>query len=119
MIVQLIVFTAAALILFVLRSYDLTAGLCVLALALSAVAGGGPLFGTEGQIPLVGWVLTVFSWLASPFAFPVIALAIFYFPTRSPLLGRYPMLHAVPLLAAAPMILPAFAPASFWSASRR
>ena len=113
MIVQLIVFTAAALILFLLRSYDLTAGLCVLALALSAVAGGGPLFGTEGQIPLVGWVLTVFSWLASPFAFPVIALAIFYFPTRSPLLGRYPMLHAVPLLAAAPMILPAFATSLF------
>jgi predicted Ser/Thr protein kinase/GAF domain-containing protein len=113
MIVQLIVFTAAALVLFALRSYDLTASLCVLALALSAVAGGGPLFGTEGHIPLVGSVLTVFSWLASPFAFPVIALAILHFPTRSPLLGRYPILQAVPLLAAAPMILPALGTSLF------
>src|SRR5262245_34359257 len=88
-----LVFIAGALVLFVLRSYDLTAGLCVLALTLSAVAGGGPLFGSEGHIPLVGSILTIFSWLASPFAFPVIALAILYFPARSPLLTRYPALH--------------------------
>src|SRR4029077_7607363 len=43
MIVQVIVFTGAAIILFILRSRDVTASLSVLALALSAVAGGGPL----------------------------------------------------------------------------
>ncbi len=42
-----VVFTGAALVLLLLRSYDLTAGLCVLALAFSGVGGGGPLLGAE------------------------------------------------------------------------
>jgi tRNA A-37 threonylcarbamoyl transferase component Bud32 len=107
MIVQVIVFTMAAIVLFVLRSNDLTAALCVLALALSAVAGGGPLFGIETNIPLGGVLLTIFAWLAAPLAFPIIALAIFYFPSRSPLLTRYPSLHWLPFLLAAPMLIPA------------
>jgi hypothetical protein len=106
MIVQTVVFVAAAAILLLLRRYDLTAGLCVLALAFSAVAGGGPLFGAEYRIPL-GRVLTVFTWLATPLAFPTIALAILYFPSRSRLLDRYPWLHAVPVVAAVPLIVPA------------
>ncbi|HXW08354.1 MAG TPA: protein kinase [Vicinamibacterales bacterium] len=105
-LVQTAVFTGAALVLLLLRSHDLTAGLCVLALALSGVAAGGPLLGGEASIPL-GRVLTVFAWIASPLAFPVIALAIFYFPARSPLLVRHPWIHVVPPLAAAAMILPA------------
>ena len=105
MIVQIVVFTGCALALLVLRSNDLTAALSILALALSAVGGSGPLLGVEHTIPLgVGHVLTIFAWLASPLAFPIIALAILYFPTRAPLLGRYPALHALPFLAAAPMI---------------
>jgi len=107
MIVQMSVFTGAALLLLLMRSYDLTAGLCVLALAFSAVGGGGPLLGAEPEIPLVQPVLTVFSWIASPLAFPSIALAILYFPTRSRLLDRHPWLHAVPLVAAAPLLGPA------------
>jgi hypothetical protein len=107
MIVQTTVFTAAALLLLLMRGYDLTAGLCVLALAFSAVGGGGPLLGSEPDIPGVRFVLTLFSWIASPLAFPAIALAILYFPTRSRLLDAYPWLHAVPLLAAAPLVLPA------------
>jgi eukaryotic-like serine/threonine-protein kinase len=106
MIVQMSVFTGAALLLLLMRSYDLTAGLCVLALAFSAVGGGGPLLGAESRTPL-GPVLTVFAWIASPLAFPSIALAILYFPTRSRLLDRYPWLHLVPLLAAAPLLGPA------------
>ena len=107
MIVQTIVFTGAALVLLVLRSYDLTAGLCVLALAFSAVAGGGPLLGAEQAISPASPLLTVFAWLAGPLAFPSIALAILYFPTRSPLLDRFGWLHAVPLLAAVPLVVPA------------
>jgi GAF domain-containing protein len=107
MIVQAVVFTGAALLLLLMRSYDLTAGLCVLALAFSAVGGGGPLLGAEPRIPVVQPVLTVFAWIASPLAFPSIALAILYFPTRSQLLDRHPWLHAVPLLAAAPLLGPA------------
>src|ERR1041385_5116491 len=52
MTIQVIVFTGAAILLFVLRSRDLTAALSVLALALSAAAGGGPLRGAEFALPL-------------------------------------------------------------------
>jgi tRNA A-37 threonylcarbamoyl transferase component Bud32/GAF domain-containing protein len=107
MIVQTIVFTGAALVLLVLRSYDPTAGLCVLALAFSAVAGGGPLLGAERAISPASALLTVFAWVGGPLAFPSIALAILYFPTRSPLLDRFGWLHAVPLLAAVPLVVPA------------
>jgi hypothetical protein len=108
MIVQMSVFTGAAVLLLLMRSYDLTAGLCVLALAFSAVGGGGPLLGAERVLPLpLHQVMTVFSWIASPLAFPSIALAILYFPTRSKTLDRHPWLQAVPLLAAAPLVGPA------------
>ena len=83
MIVQTVVFSGAAVLLLLMRGYDLTAGLCVLALAFSAVGGGGPLLGAEQVIPFGGDLLTAFAWLASPLAFPTIALAILYFPTRS------------------------------------
>jgi GAF domain-containing protein len=107
MIVQMIVFTGAAVLLLLMRSYDLTAGLCVLALTFSAVGGGGPMLGEERIFPIGHQLLTVFAWVASPLAFPTIALAILYFPTRSRLLDRYPWIHAVPLLAAAPLVGPA------------
>ena len=102
-ILQVIVFVGAGIALFALRSNDWSAVLCVLALALSGVAGGGPLYGLEQHLPL-GRVLTVFTWTAGPFAFPVIALAILYFPSRSPRLTRFPALHVLPFVAAAPMI---------------
>src|SRR5687768_2087159 len=106
MVVQVIVFTAAAIVLLVLRSRDLTAQLSVLALALSGVAGGGPMRGAELVFPFGTWkILTVFTWLAGPLAFPIIALAILYFPSPSPLLKRYRWLNALPFLAASPMLV--------------
>src|SRR5260221_10420818 len=112
MVVQVIVFTVAGLVLFGLRSSDLTAQLSVLALVLSGVAGGGPLRGAELVLPFGTWkVLTVFTWLAGPLAFPIIALAILYFPSPSPLLKRHPWLPAGPFVAAAPiLVLPASTP---------
>lgn len=105
MLIQIFVFTAAAMALLVLRGGDLTAQLCLIALALSGVAGGGPLFGVETALPFGLWrVLTVFTWMSGPAAFPIIALAIVYFPSASPLIRRYPWLHAVPFVAAAPML---------------
>ena len=112
---QTLVFATAALALFVLRSRDLTAWLTVLALALSAASGGGPLRGEEALIPIVGPVLTLFAWIAAPFAFPIIALAIMHFPTRSVLVARYPWIQAVPFAAAAPMIVPALGTGLFLS----
>jgi eukaryotic-like serine/threonine-protein kinase len=105
MVVQILVFTLGAVVLLLLRGNDLTAGLMVLALALSAVSGGGPLFGVERHLPGLGHVLTIFTWLATPLAFPIIALAILYFPSRSALLTKYPPLHAVPLIAVVPMLI--------------
>jgi hypothetical protein len=105
MLLQIVVFTGGALILLILRSNDVTAALSVLALAFSAVAGGGPLLGAENAMPPgIRELLTIFAWTATPLAFPTIALAILYFPSRSRLLARYPMLHVVPLLTAAPML---------------
>jgi hypothetical protein len=105
MIVQVAVFVGGAVVLLILRSADLAAGLCVLALVLGAVGSGGPMLGAEGAMPL-GRLLTVFAWIASPLAFPVIALAILYFPTRSLLVVRHPWIQGIPFVVAAPMIGP-------------
>ncbi len=104
MMVQLLVFTGAAIALFLLRSSDATAALSVLALALSGIANSGPPRGVEWDVPL-GAVVTGISWIANPIAFPIIALAILYFPSRSALLDRYPAAYAVPWIAAAPMLV--------------
>ena len=113
MIVQMSVFTGAALILLLMRSYDLTAGLCVLALAFSGVGGAGPLLGEERILPFGAGVMTIFAWIASPLAFPTIALAILHFPTRSRLLDRMPWLQFVPIVAALPLVVPALGTAFF------
>jgi hypothetical protein len=108
MVVQVLVFTVAAIVLLGMRSTDPTALLSVLALALSGVAGGGPLLGVEHALPFGLWrVLTVFAWMAGPLAFPVIALAIVYFPSPSPLIRTRRWLIAVPFLVAAPMLIAA------------
>ncbi len=103
MLIRLVVFTGGAIVLFLLRSSDATAALSVLALALSGVANAGP--PGEPWHGVIGRGLTGLSWIARAFAFPVIALAILYFPARSPLLRRYPVLHAIPWMAAAPMLV--------------
>jgi hypothetical protein len=105
MTVQILVFICASGILFALRTTDLTAAFCVLALTLSAVGSGGPLMGVERNLPSAfAGPLTVFAWIAAPLAFPSIALAILYFPSKSPILERYRWLHLVPFAAAAPML---------------
>ena len=112
-VLQSVVFAGAALVLLALRSRDLTAWLAVLALALTAVAGGGPLRGEERLIPGVGRILTVYAWMAAPLAFPIIALAILHFPSRSLLVVRHPWVQAIPFIAAAPMIVPSFGTALY------
>ncbi|MBA2303681.1 MAG: protein kinase [Acidobacteria bacterium] len=107
MILQLVVFTGAAIVLFLLRSSDATAALSVLALALSGLANSGPARGVDWNVPF-GAFVTGISWAAGPVAFPIIALAILYFPSKSGLLDRYPVLHTVPWIAAAPMLVLGF-----------
>jgi hypothetical protein len=50
-ILQLLVFTGAAITLFLLRSSDATAALSVLALALSGIANSGPPSGSAWSVP--------------------------------------------------------------------
>ncbi len=105
-IAQMVVFIGCAAVLFAVRASDGTAALAVLALTLSAVGGAGPLMGGEGALPpAIRELLTIFAWIAAPFAFPTIALAVLYFPRKAELLVRYPRLHLVPFAAAAPMIV--------------
>src|SRR5687768_17621468 len=103
-LVQLVVFTVAATVLFMLRSSDATAALSVLALALSGIANSGPPGGAAWP-GVAGEALTALSWIATAVAFPVIALAILYFPSKSPLLDRHPPLHALPWIVASPMLV--------------
>jgi hypothetical protein len=103
--VMLVVFFAGAVALFSLRTTDVTAAYCALALVLSGLGAGGSLMGAERIFPApIAAVLTVFAWTAGPLAFPSIALAILYFPSKSRTLVERPWLHAVPFIAAAPML---------------
>src|SRR4029453_3074400 len=70
-IVQLLVFTGAAIALFLLRSSDATAALSVLALALSGIANAGPTRGTVWDVPF-GTFVTGVAWIAGPIAFPIV-----------------------------------------------
>ena len=106
-LLQLLVFTAGAIALFLLRSSDATAALSVLALALSGIANTGPPDGAAWP-GFFGAALTGLAWIATAVAFPVIALAILYFPAKSPLLARYPALHGLPWLLASPMLVVGF-----------
>ena len=115
LVVQTIVFVGGAIVLFLLRSSDSTAALCALALALSGVAGGGPLLSAEGVLGPAASIFTIFTWIAAPLAFPMIALAILYFPTRSALVERHRWVIGVPLVAAAPMIVPSLMTALYLS----
>ncbi len=127
LIAQLIVFTGGAIVLVLLRTTDPTAGLAAATLLLCAVGNGGALMGSErdllGPNPLAGdqplliglvqKLMTVFAWVAGPFAFPLVALAVCYFPEKSPLLVRRPWLGALPFAAAAPMIAASLATGTF------
>jgi hypothetical protein len=106
--VEMIAIVGAALVLLLLRTRGATALLIVSTLACAGTSTGGSLLGAELAFPpLLSAPLTVFAWLALPVTFPLIALAILYFPTKSSVLVRYPWLHAVPVAVALPMVIPA------------
>ena len=70
-----------------------TATLMTLALIATAAANSGPLLGSHNAVPVLGPVmLLVFNWLVTPLSFPIIGLAVLYFPVargdpRSPQAG--------------------------------
>ena len=104
LLIQLTVFITCSVVLLVLRPRDLSARLAIASFVFAGSAAGGVLLGAESVLPTgLRQVMTVFSWIASPMAFPVITFAIAYFPRKSALLVRHPWLYALPFLTAAPM----------------
>jgi predicted Ser/Thr protein kinase len=98
-ITQMGAFLAGACILVALGTTGVTATLITLALIFTAVANSGSPLGAELQLPLLGEILLLFAWLATPFSFPIIGLAVLHFPSRAPILDRHPWITtALPLL---------------------
>lgn len=104
-LLQVIAFLAGALALVALGTSGMTARLMTLALICAAVATAGPLYGEERSAPIIGGVLLLVSWIATPVAFPIIGLAILHFPTRAAALDRHRWISPSLWLAAAPMLV--------------
>src|SRR5262249_17386769 len=87
LLVSIALYVLSGLVILLLRPRAATAQFAIVAVVLCGISTGGPLLGGERAL---GWlpsrVMTMATWLAMPLAFPSIALAVAYFPRRSPLL---------------------------------
>ena len=77
---QTTAFLAGATVLVLLGAHGTTATLMTLALIVTAAANGGPLLGAHQAIPVIGPLLLWFNWLVTPVSFPIIGLAVLFFP---------------------------------------
>ena len=102
-----------ALILVSLWSRGYTAMLMTLTMATTTIANGGPTFGAELALPIVGRLLLLFSWIVTPISFPCFGLAVLHFPSRAPVLDRFPWLTALLLALPVPMLVVGLTAASF------
>ncbi len=80
---QVAAFIAGAIVLVAFGARGATAALMTLALIATGVANSGPLLGSEHAVPLLAPLLILFNWIATPLAFPVIGIAVLYFPHRA------------------------------------
>jgi hypothetical protein len=112
-LVQTAAFLAGALVLAFLGARGMTATLMTLALVATAIANGGPMFGAELSVPIVGNLLLLFGWLVTPLTFPVIGLAVLYFPTRAAILDRHRWIYPLMGAVAAPMLVISLLAAAF------
>ena len=85
---QITAFIAGAIVLVAFGARGATAALMTLALIETGVANSGPLLGSELAIPGLAPILLLFNWIVTPLAFPVIAIAVLYFPHRALILDR-------------------------------
>ena len=118
MILQIVVFIGAAIVLFVLRSNDLTAALSRARAGAERRRGGGPLLGAERTLPLGtrphGLHLACRAAARSRSSRSRSSTS----PRDRQLLSRFPALHIVPILGAAPMIAGGRRPRCISSASK-
>jgi GAF domain-containing protein len=112
---QMTAFLAGAAVLVLLGAHGTTAALTTLALIATAAANSGPLLGSHQAVPVLGSVVLWFNWLSTPLSFPVIGLAVLFFPTRAAILDRHTWIVPAVIAACVPMLIISVASAAFLS----
>ena len=112
---QLTAFLAGATVLLLLGAHGTTATLVTLALVATGVANSGPLLGSHVVVPILGPLLLWFNWLATPLSFPIIGLAVLFFPSRAPVLDRHKWIVPAVIAACVPMLIISVVTAAFLS----
>jgi eukaryotic-like serine/threonine-protein kinase len=102
---QATAFLAGACVLVALGTHGTTATLMTLALVATATANSGPLLGSDAVIPVLGPVLLIFNWLITALSFPIIGLAVLYFPNRAEILDRHKWIVPAVVAASLPMFV--------------
>lgn len=102
---QMTAFLSGAAVLLALGARGTTATLMTMALIATATANGGPLLGSEMQLPYIGPVLLIFNWLITALSFPIIGLAVLYFPHRAEILDRQKWIVPAIIAASLPMLV--------------
>ena len=112
---QMTAFLAGAATLLALGAHGSTAALMTLALIVTAAANGGPLLGSAQSLPLLGPILLIFNWIITAVSFPVIGLAVLFFPHRGEILDRHRWIVPAVIAAAIPMLIIGMVSAAFLS----
>ena len=114
-LVQMAAFLAGAAVLLLLGAHGTTATFATLALIATAAANSGPLLGSEQALPVIGPVVLWFNWLITPLSFPIIGLAVLFFPSRAEILDRQKWIIPAVLAACVPMLIISVVSAAFLS----
>ncbi|HET9704374.1 MAG TPA: protein kinase [Vicinamibacterales bacterium] len=110
---QMSAFLAGAAALVVLGTRGTTATLATLGLIATATANSGPLHGAHTAVPLLGPLVLLVSWLMTPLSFPIIGLAVLFFPHRAAILNRHRWIVPAVLAASVPMLIISSTTAAF------
>jgi len=114
-LLQLAAFLAGACALLALGAHGTTASLMTLALIVTGAANSGPLLGSDAALPALGPLLLVFNWLITALSFPIIGLAVLYFPHRAEILDRHRWIIPAVIAASLPMFVIGAVTAAFLS----
>ena len=114
-LVQMTAFFGGAAVLVLLGAHGTTAALATLALIATAAANSGPLLGTHHALPIAGPLVLWFNWLMTPLSFPIIGLAVLFFPSRAEILDRHRWIVPAVFAACVPMLVISVASAAFLS----
>jgi predicted Ser/Thr protein kinase len=102
---QMSAFLAGAAALVILGARGTTATLATLGLIATATANSGSLHGAHTTVPLLGPLVLLFSWLVTPLSFPIIGLAVLFFPHRAEILDRHRWIVPAVIAASVPILI--------------